>query len=125
MMTISHTDLNVDEDLGRRILVRARTIAPRLDTLDLVADSERYKDAVAILRGVAADVADRGSAQVSSESIGPARVTYRDIDSAFDRDTRESLRSLFDDTEEVGLPEASFPVDRLFTRLWPDERYES
>ena len=45
-MTINPDEISGDEDLARRILVRARSIAPCLNSIP--EDDDRRKDAIAI-----------------------------------------------------------------------------
>ncbi|MCG2921534.1 hypothetical protein KZ305_25960, partial [Escherichia coli] len=66
MMAISHGAISSDEDLGRRVLVRARIIAPCLDTLD--PESESGKDAISILKGVIAALPSAGFERAKSFS---------------------------------------------------------
>lgn len=121
MVKITHADLGIEEDLARRVLVRARIIAPCIDSF--TEDSEQRKDAIAILKGVIAELPKTGERNVRAQAVGNASVQYRDIASAFDGDASASLRSLCDAAAETGLPMGSFPVDETFEKLWPGERY--
>lgn len=118
-MTISHTDIGVEEDLGRRLLVRARIIAPCLDSLD----GEARKDAIAILKGVAAELPAAGYGRARSLARDGTSVTFTDVGSAFTADDVTALRSLCSAATPAGLPVGSFPDSRITTKVWPEERY--
>lgn len=122
---IKPSDINgVDEDLARRVIVAARTIAPCLDSLvDGPGDDDPKpkSDAIAILRAVAREGIARGSRLVKSQRIGPAWVEYTSADSWFSPDDRTSLRSLCELTTTAGLPLGQFPKSTVVTNLWPEE----
>lgn len=120
-MSIKHSDISTDEDLGRRVLVRARIIAPCLDSLD--AETEAGKDAIAILKGVIAELPAAGSRRTRSLSRNGTSMSFEAIDAAFDSDSRASLRSLCGLTSAPGLPRGSFPVESPLARVWPEGRY--
>ena len=107
----------VAEDVARRILVAARSIAPGIDTLP--NGSEERKDAIAILRGIAAEVPPPGSRRVRSQAVGSARVEYWNADTWTAQD-RTSLRSLCGAPKPTGAPRGSFPLERPISRLWPE-----
>lgn len=119
---ITATDIGGDEDLARRVLSVARSIAP-IDTVD---DYELRKDAIAILRAVAQSGADRGSMLIANQRVGAAAVAYREVSSWFTDDDRAALRNIC--TTEAASPQGSvgsFPQpSRLIGRLWP-EQYEA
>lgn len=117
---ITHEQVGTDEDLAREVLIIARDIAPCLDSFP--DGSEQQKDALAILRRVYKDSAKRGSRFIKGQSIGPARVEYADIESAFDGQPRRALRALCGAATAPGMPAGSFPTERPIGRLWP-ERY--
>jgi hypothetical protein len=106
----------VDENTARRILVVARLIAPCLDTLG----GESKSDAIAILTGVAEDVAEKGSRFIASQRIGPASVSYRAVESSFSDEYRAGLRSLCG-VSVTGGPIGQFPQTRPFRKIWPDD----
>lgn len=117
-MPITFSDLGVSEDLGRRILVVARSIAPCLNTLE----GEDQKDAIAILKGVAGEAKGRGSRHVANERIGPAAVTWREVKSWFAADDINGLRALCGADAPAPLPLGSFPKpSRVVSRLFPDD----
>ncbi len=118
MMPIKPEHLGVDPDLARRILVLARIIAPCVETLP--DDSPLREDAIAVLRGVAAEAAALPPRSLASTGVGPMRETYRDIGSCFTEDDKASLRSLCGLTSSPGLPMGSFPDPGLVSRLWPE-----
>lgn len=118
-MAIVHTDLGVDEDLGRRILVRARAIAPCLDSLA----GEARKDAIAILKGVVDELPATGYARAKSLSRDGTSLTFSDIGSAFTADDIAGLRALCAAAAPGGLPIGSFPDSRIASKVWPEERY--
>lgn len=121
MMSITHGDISSDESLGRRVLVRARIIAPCLDSLD--KDSEAGKDAIAILKGVIAEIPAAGSRRTRSLSRNGTSMSVDVIDAAFDSDSRLSLQSLCDQGNPTGLPRGRFPKDRPLGRVWPEGKY--
>lgn len=123
MVKITHADLGIqDEDLARRVLVRARTIAPCIDNFS--EDSEERKDAIAILKGVLAELPAAGEARIRSIGRNGTNITLADIASAFDGDASISLRSLCEAaTDGAGLPLGSFPENTPLSRLFPEGSY--
>lgn len=119
MMPITPEQLGGDADLARRILVRARIIAPCLATLP--DESPLREDALAILRGVAAEAAAMPPRTLASTGVGPMRESYRDIASCFSADDIESLRSLCGATAAPSLPVGSFPDAGFINRMWPEK----
>ena len=117
MEMITPDELGVDEDVARRILVAARSIAPCIDSFE--DESEQKKNALAILRGVAAEAPAAGSRRVKDQSIGSARVAYWDAETWSAQD-RAGLRSLCTASAPTGLPRGSFPLERPVSRLWPE-----
>lgn len=119
---ITHGMIGDDEDLAREILIEARCIAPGIDSFE--DHSEQRKDVLAILKRVykelAALAAQRGSRFVKGQTIGPARVEYFEIASAFDGTPRRALRALCSTTSTPGGPRGSFPTERPISRLWPE-----
>jgi hypothetical protein len=119
-MPITHADLTgVDEKLARRILARARVIAPCLALLE--PNSEEGKDAIAILDGVIQELPAAGQGRLRSMSRNGTSITVAAIASAFEGDPTVSLRSLCGSVARGGLPVGSFPVERPLRRLWPEE----
>lgn len=121
MVPITHADISTDENLGRRVLVRARIIAPCLDSLE--ANTEAGKNAIAVLKGVVAEIPAAGSRRTRSLSRNGTSMSFDVIDAAFDEDSRASLRSLCGLTDGEALPRGSFPKDRPVGRLWPEGGY--
>lgn len=121
MMPITHEDISSDEDLGRRVLVRARIIAPCLDSLD--AGNDTGKDAIAILKGVIAALPAAGYERAKSFSRNGTAMTWREIDAAFSEDARVSLQSLCGANNASGLPRGHFPKARPLARVWPEGEY--
>jgi hypothetical protein len=113
-------EISTDEDLARRILVRARSIAPCLNSLDYLDD--RRLDAIAILKGVIAEVPPPGARRVKSRGRNGTSISYNDVGGAFSDDDIAGLRSLCE-AATAGLPIGSFPVAQAFGREWPEERY--
>lgn len=121
MAPITPADLGgTDQDLARRVLVRARTIAPLLDTLD----GERRLDAIAVLKGVLAEIPRPGEGRLRSVTRNGTGKTFDAPSSWFSADDEVSLRSLFEsaDASHTG-PAGHFPVGRPLAGLWPEERY--
>lgn len=110
----------VDEDVARRIIVAARSIAPCIDSFP--DDSEQKKDAIAVLRGVAAEVPKAGSRRVKSQRIGPASVEYWNTDTWANED-RTALRALCSPSPVAGIPMGSFPKAGVVGRIWPEGEY--
>ena len=111
-------DIGGDEDLARRILVRARSIAPCIFTF--ADDSEEAADAIAILRGVFAEAPAPGSRRVKSQRVGGAAVDYELGGGLFTTDDIGLLRALCASTPTGGVPVGSFPPAGILTRLWPE-----
>jgi hypothetical protein len=120
-MAITFAEISDDEDLGRRVVARARVIAPCLDTLD--PTSEEGKTAIAILRGVIAELPTPGEGRLRSMSRNGTAVTLAAIASAFDGDAAVSLRALCGASAQGGLPVGKFPERSAASRVWPEERY--
>lgn len=115
---IEPTDIGSDEDLARRVLVKARSIAP----IDSLADEARL-DAIAILKGVIAEIPPAGSRRVKSRSRNGTAITYADVGSAFTKDDIADLRSLCGLSAVVGLPVGSFPAASGLARVWREDGY--
>lgn len=113
--------IGTDEDLARRVLVRARYIAPCIDSF--ADDSEEQKNAIAILKAVVAEIPTPGSGRVRTKSRNGTAITYTDPGSWFSADDTTSLSSLCGSPTLPGLPVGSFPEGRAFQRTWPEERY--
>lgn len=107
----------VAEDVARRIIVAARSIAPCIDSF--ADESENKKNALAILRGVAAEAPAPGARRVRDQAIGSARVSYWDA-KTWSEDDRRDLRSLCSAQVPTGAPRGSFPKERPVSRLWPE-----
>jgi len=113
---ITPDQVSTDEDLARRVLVRARSIAPGIDALE----GEPRLDAIAILKGVIAEIPAAGSRRVRSRARNGTSVSYNDVGSAFTGDDIAGLRALCG-VEPVALPVGSFPTGRPFKDVWPEE----
>ena len=120
-MTIKPDEIGSDDGAARRVLVLARTIAPCLDSLP--EDSDRRKDAIAILKNVYEEVLTRGARHVRSEGVASARVSY-EVGSAFTDDDRASLRALCGAMPPLQAsaeaPAGSFPKERPVGRVWTE-----
>lgn len=106
-----------DENVARRLIIAARSIAPCIDTF--ADDSEEKKNAIAILLGVLADAPEPGTRRVRAQRIGSASVDYWNADTWLPED-RASLRSLCAAASAGGSPRGSFPEERPLSRLWPE-----
>lgn len=113
---IALNEISSDDSLARRVLVRARSIAPCLDTLE----GEPRLDAIAILTGVVAEIPAAGSRRVRSRSRNGTSVSYTDVGAAFTSDDILGLRALCS-IQPVGLPIGSFPIEQPFSGVWPEE----
>lgn len=118
---ITHDKVGADEDLAREVLIMGRSIAPCFDSFP--DDSEEQKNAIAILKRVYSESADRGSRNVKSERTGPGAVEWL-VRSAFDGDPGAALRALCASAASAGQPRGSFPTERPISRLWR-ETYSS
>lgn len=120
-MAIQPSDISTDEDTARRVLVRARGIAPCLDSLD----GEAKQDAIAILKGVVAELPAPGTRGTRSMSRDGSSITYADIASAFSSDDIAALRSLCEATAgaRAPLPIGAFPAETVSDHVWPQGRY--
>jgi hypothetical protein len=117
---ITHDKIGSDEDLAREVLIVGRDIAPCI--LSFAADSDPEKDALAVLKRVYKNLAERGSRLVKAQRIGSASVDYADIESAFDGQPRRALRALCTAAPAQGGSRGNFPIERPLANLWP-ERY--
>lgn len=122
-MPIKPDHIGGDEEDARRIIALGRFIAPCIDSF--ADDSEEQKTAIAILKGIASEVAaerrSRGSRRVRTQAVGTARVGY-EVGSAFTDDDRDALRGLCAAGKSVPAgPVGSFPTGRLIERVWPEE----
>lgn len=118
---IGPTDLpDLHEDVARRVIAAARSIAPCLDSLT----GELRLDAIAILKGAAAELPAAGTGRVRSQSRNGTSVTWADFSSAFSADDRSSLRALCSTSAaSAGAPVGHFPVSTVACRIWPPEEY--
>ncbi|UOQ58559.1 hypothetical protein MUN78_06975 [Leucobacter allii] len=119
---ITPMDLGGDENIARRVLIRARSIAPCLDSIE--NGSERWKDAVALLKGVIAELPAPGSRRTRSMGRNGTTMSF-EIASAFTNDDVASLRALCTqpDGKLPGLPVGSFPQPGIVDRMWPEGPY--
>lgn len=118
-MPITPNELGGDEDTARRVLVLARDIAPCIDTFP--DDSEHKKNALAVLKGVLAELPEPGQGRARSLSRNGTSVSFADLESAFDRDARRALRALCGDTAgDASAPRGSFPPAGIVERAWPE-----
>ncbi len=109
-----------EENVARRLLIAARSIAPCIDSFE--DGSEEKKNAIAILLGVLADAPVAGTRRVRAQRIGSASVDYWNAETWLPED-RSALRSLCASGTSGGIPRGSFPEQRPVNRLWP-ETYE-
>lgn len=118
---ISATDLaGADEAIATRTLIYARTsVAPRLNDLT----GQDRADAIAILTGVALAAQTRAPRDLASQSVGTARVAYRDAGSWFTDEDRVALAALAGvSASSAGHPVGVFPgVSRLVERIFGGE----
>lgn len=108
-----------DVSLGRRVLVRARMIAPCLNSLT----GDALEDAVAILQGVIAEVPESGSRNVRSMSRNGTSVTFDAVASAFSDEDSAALRSLCGVATYGAPPVGSFPRSVGIRGQWPEGEY--
>lgn len=120
MVVITHSDVSSDEELGRRVLAYARTIAPCLGSLD--PDTEQGKDAIALLKGVAKAVPDGDMSRVRSMSRNGTSMSF-DVASAFSTDDRAALRHLCAGSGAGVGPIGSFPKGGHVSKVWPEGDY--
>jgi hypothetical protein len=120
MSVITHAEVSSDEDLGRRVLAYARTIAPCLAALD--AETDQGKDAIALLKGVAQAVPDPDMSRVRSMSRNGTSMSF-DVSSAFSPDDRIALRQLCSASGAAVGPVGSFPKGGHIAKVWPEGDY--
>jgi hypothetical protein len=118
---IQPQEISTDEDLARRILVRARFLAPGIDAIP--HGDERRLDALAILKGVIAEVPAPGSRRVKGRGRNGTSVSYFDVTDAFSEVDISNLRSLVSAAPSEGLAIGSFPDARPIDRQWPEGGY--
>lgn len=118
---ISPDQIGGDENVARRVLVRARSIAPCIDSL---ADgSEEQLNAIAILSAVVAEIPAPGTGRIRSKTRNGTSVTLADPGSWFSVDDTAALKSLCAAATAAGLPIGHFPTERAFANVWPEETY--
>lgn len=118
---ITASDLTgTDEKIATRTLIYARTsIAPRLNLLT----GQDRDDAIAILTGVALAAAARAPRDLASQSVGTARIAYRDAGSWFTDEDKNALVALAGyPVGATGHPVGVFPgASRLVERIFGEE----
>ncbi|PPF18271.1 hypothetical protein C5B92_07080 [Rathayibacter sp. AY1A4] len=120
MGVITHSNVSSDEDLGRRVLAYARTIAPCLGTLD--GETEQGKDAIALLKSIAKSVPDPEMSRVRSMNRNGTSMSF-DVASAFSSDDRAALRYLCSGSAAAVGPIGSFPKGGHVAKVWPEGDY--
>ncbi len=113
--------LGGDEDLARRVLVLARGIAPCIDSFQ--DGSDEQKNALAILRGVIAEIPKPGSRRTRSMSRNGTSMSFTDVAAAFTDEDKSALRSLCGRTRAADRPRGSFPQAGTFEGVWPEGEY--
>lgn len=115
----------VDATVARRLIAVARSIAPCLDTLVDGGEGELQPkaDAIAIIKGVAADVTARGARSIKSQSVTTSRVEYVVGADSFTAEDKAALRALC--STAAGGPVGSFPTERPFAKVWPEQVTET
>lgn len=110
----------VEESTARRVLAYALTIAPCLAT---VTEEEPRETALSILTPIARDIeAAPGFRLARSQSVGSARVDYRDVAALFTQQDKDALRALCNQVSASGLPQGSFPLpSKALSRMWPED----
>lgn len=116
-------DLGPDTDLARRVLLRARRLAPCL--ADAVADEEKQAEVLAVLKGVYKRAVDIGTGVIASQGRNGTSRSYRDVRSAFTAEDVSDLRFLCSgaDAPAGAMPVGSFPTERPLSKLWPEGPY--
>lgn len=119
---IEPADIGGDSDTARRVLIRARSIAPCIDSFP--KGTERWKDAVAILKGVIAELPKPGYRRTRSLGRNGTTMSF-EIASAFTDDDVVSLRSLCSQFSDAprGAAVGSFPEPDVIGKLWPEGKY--
>lgn len=123
-MSITPAMLGSDEDAARRLLVLARSIAPCIQSFP--DGSEEQKDAIAILKGVLAELPAAGSGRTRSMSRNGTAISYDPMTTAFTQDVRDSLATLCADATtraDQAMPVGSFPTAPVVQRVWPEGQY--
>lgn len=118
------TDLGGDEDVARRVISTARSIAPCIDSLEDGPgddDPKPKSEATSILKAIATEITGRGSRQIAAQGMGPANVKYN-VGSFFSDDDRGALRALCSAATPLPRdPIGSFPApSRAIHNMWPE-----
>lgn len=120
---IAAADVGPDENVARRILMRARRLAPCMATWPEELDLRQ--DAIAILKAVYARATVIGTGAIASQSRNGTSISLRQINSAWTQEDIDDLRSLCGQASAApagALPLGSFPTDRPLSKLWPEDR---
>lgn len=123
-MSITPAKLGGDEDTARRVLLQARSIAPCIQSFP--DDSEDQKDAIAVLKGVIAELPAAGSARTRSMSRNGTSLSFDPVVTAFTQDVRDQLATLCDaagSRTDGAMPIGSFPTAPVVERAWPEGPY--
>lgn len=118
----------VPEVLARQIIAHAVSVAPCLDYLPEVGESDRTDElrerALAILNQIARYAFKRGDSLVKGQRVGPAAVDYGHVGSYFsDADVsglRAICQALNGGARFPDVPVGSFPVSGIVARVWPE-----
>ncbi|RRD61634.1 hypothetical protein [Leucobacter sp. OH1287] len=115
---IAVSDLvGVPQPVALRVLAYADGIAPGILTVE---DQGLRDRAVAVLSGIAAEVAKRGSSAVAAQSVGNASVRYESVSGFFTAEDRLALQRIVAVAGHSGLdglPRGIFPPSDLTRRL--------
>lgn len=120
-MAIRPEDIGTDEDTARRVLVQARTIAPCIDSFE--QGSEDQKNAIAVLKGVIAELPAPGSGRTTQMSRNGTSMSFAQIRSAFEGDPTVQLRALCGGGPTAGHSAGSFPKRSVLEHVWPEGEY--
>lgn len=117
---LTPNDLGGDEDTARRVLVSARDIAPCIDSFE--QGSEEFKNALAILKGVLAEIPKPGSRRTRSMSRNGTSISY-DATDFFTKSDVRMLRALCPRADDAGHSSGSFPAKSVASEMWPEGEY--
>lgn len=118
-MIIEASEISDNYETGLVVLAYVATVVPNLD---LPAGDVRREQAVAILRGVAAELPAAGSRRVSQQSRNGTSVSFRDVGDVFTANDRSALRALcgLPSSTAPAAPVGSFPAPGLVAAIWPE-----
>jgi hypothetical protein len=119
---IKPEDIGGDEDIARLVIMRARVIAPCIQSFN--PESEDWKNAIAVLRLVVKGMPDADAQRLKSMQRNGTAMVFDLVAQAFAPMHVAALQSLCDAAPSTpGAPQGSFPESRELSALWTEGRY--